>query len=171
MTRPAPPSAWRCFPDAPRARREHAPNGPDTGGNIARMHQAAEHRRAMGIPRTTAWRYVHPRRDLHYHPQHATGELASTGNFPRRRYKKMCVFCVLFALFGTRLNDLKARFCCCAVHPKYDLKPHPTARTALLVGSSPLAAGRRLARLSTNNPPTPDVSSLHNTRQGSSPWV
>ena len=54
-------------------------------------------------------------------------------------------------------NASKRRTFCCAVHQKRDFKAHPTASTALLVGSFQLAAD---SRLSTHSSSTLDLDSL-----------
>ena len=54
-------------------------------------------------------------------------------------------------------NASERRTFCCAVHQKRDFKAHPTASTALLVGSFQLAAD---SRLSTHSSSTLDLDSL-----------
>ena len=68
--------------------------------------------------------------------------LCSSHCHPARQCLKKAHFFWRFC--GVR-NASKRRTFCCAVHQKRDFKAHPTASTALLVGSFQLAADSRLS--------------------------
>ena len=80
--------------------------------------------------------------------------LCSSHCHPARQCLKKAHFFWRFC--GVR-NASKRRTFCCAVHQKRDFKAHPTASTALLVGSFQLAAD---SRLSTHSSSTLDLDSL-----------
>ena len=81
--------------------------------------------------------------------------LCSSHCHPARQCLKKAHF--FFGRFCGVKNASERRTFCCAVHQKRDFKAHPTASTALLVGSFQLAAD---SRLSTHSSSTLDLGSL-----------
>ena len=73
------------------------------------------------------------------------------------RSARQCLSTFLGGRFCGVKNASETRTFCCAVHQKRDFKAHPTASTALLVGSFQLAAD---SRLSTHSSSTLDLDSL-----------
>ena len=69
--------------------------------------------------------------------------LCSSHCHPARQCLKKAHF--FFGRFCGVKNASERRTFCCAVHQKRDFKAHPTASTALLVGSFQLAADSRLS--------------------------